>query len=70
MLGGLKAVVMTENVQVCLKITPVFLMVLPGVIGYVLLQKGAIHLANVAGKGSSPRIAQRADPGAQMTHGS
>jgi solute:Na+ symporter, SSS family len=32
-----------------LKITPVFLMVLPGVIGYVLWQKGAITLPNVAG---------------------
>lgn len=32
-----------------LKITPVFLMVLPGIIGYVLWQKGAFHLANVAG---------------------
>src|SRR5580658_7380470 len=32
-----------------LKITPVFLMVFPGVIGYVLWQRGAIHLANVAG---------------------
>ncbi len=32
-----------------LKITPVFLMVFPGVIGYVLWQKGAIHLANVPG---------------------
>jgi SSS family solute:Na+ symporter len=32
-----------------LKIMPVFLMVLPGVIGYVLWQKGAFHLANVAG---------------------
>ena len=32
-----------------LKITPVFLMVLPGVIGYVLWQKGAIQLHNVAG---------------------
>lgn len=32
-----------------LKITPVFLMVLPGVIGYILWQKGAIHLPNVAG---------------------
>ena len=32
-----------------LKITPVFLMVLPGVIGYVLWQKGAFQLANVAG---------------------
>ena len=32
-----------------LKITPVFLMVLPGVIGYVLWQKGAIQLPNVAG---------------------
>lgn len=32
-----------------LKITPVFLMVLPGVIGYILWQKGAIALANVPG---------------------
>jgi solute:Na+ symporter, SSS family len=32
-----------------LKITPVFLMVLPGIIGYVLWQKGAIQLPNVAG---------------------
>jgi SSS family solute:Na+ symporter len=32
-----------------LKITPVFLMVLPGVIGYVLWQKGAFQLQNVAG---------------------
>lgn len=32
-----------------LKITPVFLMVLPGVIGCVLWQKGAFHLPNVAG---------------------
>lgn len=32
-----------------LKITPVFLMVLPGIIGYVLWQKGAIQLANLAG---------------------
>jgi solute:Na+ symporter, SSS family len=32
-----------------LKISPVFLMVFPGVIGYVLWQRGAIHLANVAG---------------------
>ena len=32
-----------------LKITPVFLMVLPGVIGYVLWQKGAFQLHNVAG---------------------
>jgi solute:Na+ symporter, SSS family len=32
-----------------LKITPVFLMVFPGVIGFVLWQKGAIHLSNVAG---------------------
>ena len=32
-----------------LKITPVFLMVLPGVIGYVLWQKGAFQLANIAG---------------------
>lgn len=30
-----------------LKILPVFLMVLPGVIGYVLWQKGAIHLQNL-----------------------
>ena len=32
-----------------LKITPVFLMVLPGIIGYVLWKKGAIQLANLAG---------------------
>jgi SSS family solute:Na+ symporter len=32
-----------------LKITPVFLMVFPGVIGWVLWQRGAIHLANVPG---------------------
>jgi SSS family solute:Na+ symporter len=32
-----------------LKITPVFLMVFPGVIGYVLWQKGAFQLLNVAG---------------------
>jgi solute:Na+ symporter, SSS family len=32
-----------------LKITPVFLMVLPGIIGYILWQKGAISLPNVAG---------------------
>ena len=32
-----------------LKITPVFLMVLPGVIGYVLWQKGGIHLNQVPG---------------------
>lgn len=32
-----------------LKITPVFLMVFPGIIGYVLWQKGAIQLANLAG---------------------
>ena len=32
-----------------LKITPVFLMVFPGIIGYVLWQKGTIHLANVPG---------------------
>jgi SSS family solute:Na+ symporter len=32
-----------------LKITPVFLMVLPGVIGYVLWQKGSFQLPNVAG---------------------
>ena len=32
-----------------LKITPVFLMVLPGVVGYVLWQKGAFQLLNVAG---------------------
>jgi solute:Na+ symporter, SSS family len=32
-----------------LKITPVFLMVLPGVIGYVLWQKGAFQLAKMAG---------------------
>ncbi len=34
-----------------LKITPVFLMVLPGVIGYVLWQKGAFQLLNVAATG-------------------
>jgi solute:Na+ symporter, SSS family len=32
-----------------LKITPVFLMVLPGVVGYVLLQKGAFTLPNIDG---------------------
>lgn len=32
-----------------LKITPVFLMVLPGVIGYVLMQKGAFALHSVPG---------------------
>jgi solute:Na+ symporter, SSS family len=32
-----------------LKITPVFLMVLPGVIGSVLWRRGALHLANVPG---------------------
>jgi SSS family solute:Na+ symporter len=32
-----------------LKITPVFLMVFPGVIGYVLWQRGVVHLQNVAG---------------------
>jgi SSS family solute:Na+ symporter len=34
-----------------LKITPVFLMVLPGVIGYVLWQKGAFQLATVSSTG-------------------
>jgi SSS family solute:Na+ symporter len=34
-----------------LKITPVFLMVLPGVIGYVLWQKGALDLGTVAATG-------------------
>ncbi|MEI6675051.1 MAG: sodium/solute symporter [Verrucomicrobiota bacterium] len=34
-----------------LKITPVFLMVLPGVIGYVLWQKGVFTLENVASTG-------------------
>lgn len=34
-----------------LKITPVFLMVLPGVIGYVLWQKGALELARLPGSG-------------------
>jgi SSS family solute:Na+ symporter len=34
-----------------LKITPVFLMVLPGVVGYVLWQKGAFQLLNVAETG-------------------
>ncbi len=32
-----------------LKITPVFLMVFPGIIGYVLWRKGSIYLPNVAG---------------------
>jgi len=32
-----------------LKITPVFLMVLPGVIGYILWQKGAFQLSNIEG---------------------
>jgi solute:Na+ symporter, SSS family len=32
-----------------LKLSPVFLMVFPGVIGYVLWQRGAIHLANIPG---------------------
>ena len=32
-----------------LKITPVFIIVLPGVIGYVLWQKGAFQLHNVPG---------------------
>jgi SSS family solute:Na+ symporter len=32
-----------------LKITPVFLMVLPGVLGYVLWQRGAFQLPNIAG---------------------
>jgi solute:Na+ symporter, SSS family len=35
-----------------LKITPVFLMVFPGVIGYVLWQKGAFQLHNVPGTNS------------------
>jgi solute:Na+ symporter, SSS family len=35
-----------------LKITPVFLMVLPGVIGYILWQKGAFQLPNVVGTNS------------------
>jgi SSS family solute:Na+ symporter len=35
-----------------LKITPVFLMVFPGVIGYVLWQKGAFQLLNVPGTNS------------------
>lgn len=35
-----------------LKITPVFLMVFPGVIGYVLWQKGAIQLGTVEGTGN------------------
>jgi SSS family solute:Na+ symporter len=34
-----------------LKLSPVFLMVFPGVIGYVLWQRGAIHLADVPGTG-------------------
>lgn len=32
-----------------LKITPVFLMVLPGIIGYVLWQRGFLHLPSIAG---------------------
>jgi solute:Na+ symporter, SSS family len=36
-----------------LKITPVFLMVFPGVIGYVLWQKGAFQLPNVPGTDSA-----------------
>ncbi|HTZ57059.1 MAG TPA: sodium/solute symporter [Acidobacteriaceae bacterium] len=32
-----------------LKLLPVFLMVFPGVIGYVLWQRGVLHLGNVAG---------------------
>lgn len=32
-----------------LKITPIFVLVLPGIIGYVLWQKGALQLAEVAG---------------------
>lgn len=35
-----------------LKILPVFIMVFPGVIGYVLWQKGAFHLATVAESGA------------------
>jgi SSS family solute:Na+ symporter len=35
-----------------LKITPVFLMVLPGVIGSVLWQRGALHLASQTGSGT------------------
>ena len=35
-----------------LKITPIFLMVFPGVIGYVLWQKGTFQLPNVAGTSS------------------
>jgi len=35
-----------------LKITPVFLMVLPGVIGSVLWRRGAFHLANIPGTNS------------------
>ena len=35
-----------------LKISPVFLMVLPGVIGYVLWNKGAIQLAKLPGTGA------------------
>jgi SSS family solute:Na+ symporter len=34
-----------------LKISPVFLMVLPGIIGYVLWQKGAFQIGNVAESG-------------------
>lgn len=35
-----------------LKITPVFLMVFPGVVGYVLWQRGVIHLPNIPGTNS------------------
>jgi solute:Na+ symporter, SSS family len=34
-----------------LKLLPVFLMVFPGVIGYVLWQRGVLHLVNVTGTG-------------------
>lgn len=34
-----------------LKITPVFLMVLPGIVGYVLWQKGAFQIQNLANSG-------------------
>jgi len=49
---GAKSLKAGQNVALFagfLKLTPVFLMVFPGVIGYVLWQKGAFQLLNVAG---------------------
>ena len=45
-----------------LKLSPVFLMVFPGVIGYVLWQRGAIHLATVAGHPRLQHHAAALDP--------